>query len=80
MDIRGTKRRLKELERMYGDPDNLGFTLEELCRLMWRTDKESFRTAANKANLGFFLRQLELEDTDRRSMLKNCGDHRDGVR
>ncbi len=42
-----------------------GFTLEELCRSMWHSDKRHFLELAKEMSLTLFVTQFEREDAER---------------
>jgi hypothetical protein len=58
--------RLKKLEQRLSPPDDGTFTLEELCRAMWRSDKKRFLELARQPPLSLFATQFELDDAERR--------------
>jgi hypothetical protein len=57
--------RLKKLEQRLSPPDDRTFTLEELCRAMWREDKGKFLAIAKYTSLSLFARQFEIDDLGR---------------
>ena len=66
MNASRVKQRLKKLEdRLCPDTDET-FTLEQLCRAMWRKDKSRFRKLAKQTRLDHFMRQFEFEDAERK--------------
>ena len=65
MSAASIKRRLKNLEQKLSAPDDGTFTLEELCRSIWRADKRQFLTLARETRLDHLVRQFELEDAER---------------
>ena len=64
MSTRQMSRRLAKVEhRVRPKRDDSGFTLEELCRAVWRRDEEGFRKMAGEyGSLRYFIRQFERED------------------
>jgi hypothetical protein len=56
--------RLKKLERRLSPSDDGTFTLEELCRAMWREDKRKFLEIANDTSLSLFACQFDFEDAE----------------
>jgi hypothetical protein len=42
MNARSIRNRLLRVERKTRPPDDVGFTLEELCRCMWREDNRLY--------------------------------------
>jgi hypothetical protein len=67
MSARSIRNRLLRVERKIRPTDDGGFTLEQLCRCMWRKDKRKFLEIANDTALGFFVRQFESEEVERRA-------------
>jgi hypothetical protein len=63
--MQNLRRRLKALERLRRDHDET-FTLEDLCRVMWRTNKTNFMKRVEKGDwpLRHFVRQFQFEDPD----------------
>ena len=59
-------RRLKRLEKRLRPSAASTFTLEELCRSIWRDDQRAFRKLAGECNLGLLVRRFESEDAERR--------------
>ena len=57
--------RLKKLEQKLSPPDDGMFTLEALCRALWRRDKQNFLKIACELHLGLLVTQFEREDSDR---------------
>ena len=66
--MQNLRRRLKALEQLSPEHDET-FTLEELCRAMWRTNKTNFMKVVEKCDLDLrhFVRQFEFEDAGRRT-------------
>ena len=62
-------RRLAKLEMKLCPPYDDGCTLEELCRTIWRQDKNKFRKVHREDRLAYFTPQFEREDLESR-MLK----------
>jgi hypothetical protein len=59
-------RRLAKLSAKFRPSGVRQFTLEELCRLYWRTDKRGFRAlAAETGAFSVFLTDFEREDAER---------------
>lgn len=61
------QKRVEELEERVCPPHDGAYTLEELCRQMWRLDKKRYLEKANEGGcaLRFFIQQFEREDTER---------------
>jgi len=64
------KKRLQKLEQKLCPTDNGMFTLEELCRFMWRQDKKAFLKIAKDLNCSFFIKQFEREEAERPAALR----------
>jgi hypothetical protein len=64
MNATRMRRRLKKLEQR-SSPGDGTFTLEELCRAIWLSDKKHFLDLANQTCLSFFVRQFRFEDAER---------------
>jgi hypothetical protein len=61
--------RLKRVQqRMFPEVDESRFTLEGLCRAIWREDEKTFRTmtSRNDCSLRHFIPQFEREDLQER--------------
>jgi len=58
--------RLKKLEQRLSPADDGAYTLEELCRSMWLSDKKHFLDVAKDTTLSLFATQFELDDAERR--------------
>ena len=56
--------RLKKLEQRLSPSDDGTFTLEQLCRAMWRDDKRKFLKIAEGTNYTLFVRRFESEDLE----------------
>jgi len=56
--------RLKKLEQRLLPSDDGTFTLEQLCRVMWREDRRKFREIAKGSSLSLFVRQFEFEESE----------------
>ena len=54
------RRRLKALER--ARPHDGTYSLEELCRVIWRHDKEEFRKLTDHSSCRLLIPQFERED------------------
>ena len=65
MSLHSIRNRLRRVERKIQPRRDASFTLEELCRCMWRADKHLFLQTANDTSLSFFVRQFEIEDAVR---------------
>ena len=65
MNFKRINCRLKKLERVLTPPDDGTFTLEELCRTIWRTSRSDLLKLARDTGLGFFAAQFEREDAAR---------------
>jgi len=65
MNARSIMNRLLRVEREIRPQDDTGFTLEELCRYMWREDKRKFLKIAQATSLSLFARQFEFEEIER---------------
>ena len=63
MSTRQMLRRLAKVEhRVCPKREDGGFTLEELCRAVWRRDEKGFRKMAGEyGSFRYFVRQFELE-------------------
>ena len=59
------KQRLAKLECAILPAQNCTFTLEELCRSVWHTNKEDFLKLAKQSCLSLFIAQFEREDAER---------------
>jgi hypothetical protein len=57
--------RLARLEQTLCPPNDGTFTLEELCRALWRREKQNFLKIARELHLGLLVTQFEREDSDR---------------
>lgn len=57
--------RLKKLEQRLSPSDDGTFTLEELCRAIWREDNRKFLEIVKDTSLSLFAHQFELEDEAR---------------
>ena len=57
---------------------NISITLEELCRLMWRRNKEHFRKIAEDSNYPFqlFVYRFQREDAEAASRQRGTTSHR----
>lgn len=60
------KRRLEKLEQRSHAPHDGIFTLEELCRSIWRSDKKHFLELARQTHLSHFVAQFQFDDAERR--------------
>lgn len=65
MNASKINKRLKKLEQKFSPEDDGTFTLEELCRAMWREDQRNFLGIAADSSLSLFARQFECEDVER---------------
>ena len=65
MNVRSIMNRLLRVERNIRPRGDGSFTLEELCRYMWREDKRKFLKIAQDTSLSLFARQFEFEDVER---------------
>jgi len=65
MSVNRIRSRLLKLEQRILPAHDGSFTLEELCRSMWRRDKQGFLRIADGTSYSFFVRQFELEDLER---------------
>jgi len=62
------RRRLAKVQEKVSPEHDGTYTLEELCRLMWMTDRQSFREMANgpdRCMCRSFVAQFEREDAER---------------
>ena len=69
MSIRQLSRRLKRVQRrMFPEVDECAFTLEGLCRSIWREDEKTFRrmNSGDYCSLRYFIPQFEREDLQER--------------
>ena len=55
---RSIRNRLLRIERTF-QPQDDGFTLEELCHAKWREDRRRFREIAKDSSLSLFVRQFD---------------------
>lgn len=62
MNARQIRNRLHKIERTILPRDDGTYTLEELCRSMWRRDKRGFIELANQTGMQLFVHQFEAED------------------
>lgn len=62
--LRELIKRVGRLERAACAGSGGDFTLEELCRWIWRLDKRRFLILARKSNLTYFISQFEFEDAE----------------
>ena len=63
MSTRQMSRRLEKVEERVCPKRRDGmYTLEELCRDMWRSDEKAFRKMAAGSMLSHFIPQFERED------------------
>jgi hypothetical protein len=60
------RRRLKALEKTLPKHDG-PYTLEELCRAIWRQDEGSFRQMTEYSFVPLLITRFEREDAERRS-------------
>ena len=58
------RKRLKALEKKR--PHHGTYTLEELCRVIWREDAEGFREMTRQSSCRLLIPQFEREQADRR--------------
>ncbi len=60
-------RRMRKLEKRFMPVSSNGFTLEELCRSVWREDQTYFREFAAESTfpISILIPQFEREDADR---------------
>jgi hypothetical protein len=65
MNARNIRNRLLRIERKIRPPDDVGFTLEGLCRCMWREDKRKFMEIAKDSSLRLFVHQFKADDAAR---------------
>lgn len=70
MSLMSLKRRVRRLERKAGRPRNGGFTLMELCRVMWAENKEGFKELAQGTSLNVAVGYLQAEDAMREQKQK----------
>jgi hypothetical protein len=63
MQHRSLDKRLTELEHLFY-PEEVGFTLEELCRAIWQGRKRDFIRLARGTCFHYFVAQFEREDAD----------------
>jgi hypothetical protein len=64
MNTASMKRRLDALERRSYAPHDGIFTLEELCRSIWLSDKKHFLELARQTHLSHFVAQFKFEDAE----------------
>ena len=60
------KKRLHNLEQKLGPTDDGMIRLEELCRFMWRHDKNGFSELAKTRGKSFLIDRFNQEDVARR--------------
>lgn len=72
MNGRTIKTRLLRLEATLRPDGDGTFTLEELCRAMWRQDKKHFLKIAGENRLGLLVAQFEREDIGRNNDLSGA--------
>ena len=67
MNTLGIRRRVEKLEKKASPDRARGFTMEELCRSIWRNDKRRFIVLAQgeHQNLRYLIPQFEGEDAAR---------------
>jgi|HubBroStandDraft_5_1064220.scaffolds.fasta_scaffold1347669_1 hypothetical protein len=65
MNARNIRNRLLRVERRILPPGDVGFTLEALCRCMWREDKYKFMAMAKDSSLMLFVHQFKADDAAR---------------
>lgn len=61
------RNRLKALDRALRPRHSGLYTLEEVCRAIWRHDPGEFRRLAECSGVAPFIRRFEREDEERRS-------------
>ena len=64
MSLNPIRSRLLKLEHRILPEDDGSFTLEELCREMWRRDKRNFLEISKDTLYSRFARQFEFEDLE----------------
>jgi hypothetical protein len=65
MNVGSILSRLRRVERKIQPRRDASFTLEELCRCIWRQDKRKFVEIAKGTSLRLLARQFEFEDVER---------------
>ena len=68
MSTRQMWKRLAKVEELIcRKRDDGQYTLEELCRAIWRQDENGYRKIVDReaSSLGFFIPQFEREDLER---------------
>ena len=76
MSTRQLSSRLKRVQRrMFPEVDECAFTLEELCRAIWREDEKTFRrmNSGDYCSLRHFIPQFEREDLQTKQ--RRIGNH-----
>ena len=68
MGIRLSLKRVAKLEDVMHPQSDGMWTLEELCRSMWREDKKKFKEMAQNSNYQLFVYQFEREDAEAASI------------
>ena len=63
MTTRQMRKRVEALEKVAPKHDRT-FTLEQLCRWLWRQDKRAFVKVAEETGTFSFVSQFELEDAE----------------
>jgi hypothetical protein len=68
---RQLRRRLDVVEAQLSPKHHDGlFTLEELCREIWRQDSKNYRKIYRDHRLGYFIQQFEREDLESRAHMR----------
>jgi hypothetical protein len=73
MNGRALNKRLERLERDFYPASDGTFTLEELCRCMWRRDKTHFLRVANDTPFSYFVGQFNFEDARKQTVAPRIG-------
>jgi hypothetical protein len=68
MNARNIRNRLQKIERKIQPPGDSGFTLEELCRCMWREDECKFMEIAKDSSLRLFVHQFKADGAVERQL------------
>jgi hypothetical protein len=68
MSTRQIRKRVEKVEEKVCPEHDGSYTLEELCRMLWRQDKRGYLEMANGGDhtLRLFVQQFEREDAERR--------------
>ena len=65
MSTRQIRKRLERLAQRFEIRDDGTITLEQLCRSLWRADKQRYLAQMGKTSAQLFIKQFEREDAER---------------